>query len=75
LKEKNKPNEKKGVFKKRLSLRHDGGHQLTRKKAGFDVCEIWVIKERRLGQKMNCAPTQRVTNHRTSDLGSDGSVA
>jgi hypothetical protein len=59
----------------RLSLRHDG--QLTRKKAGFDVCEIrnMGIKERRLGQKMNCAPTQRVTNHRTSDLGSDGSVA
>jgi hypothetical protein len=39
---------------------------------GLDVCEIrnMGIKERRLGQKMNCAPTQRVTNHRTSDLGS-----
>ena len=59
---------------KGLSLRHDGGHQLTRKKAGCEIRNMG-IKERRLGQKINCAPTQRVTDHRTSDLGSDGSVA
>lgn len=55
------------VVKGSLSLGHDGGHQLTRKKAGLDVCEIRImgIKELRLWSKNElCADTTGlITEH------------